>query len=209
MAYRVPKPSMLSLVLSLLVATSASARAQQDIEPSCRSSNFSIEDLQALKTLILSRNFKASGEQQAETTLFFTSNRISLNKIKLYKGSESLVVYLSGSSLCGTSGCSAYVLMQTRRSQQKAADYKIVGKLVAAQTPIIALRSFHNGWRDLGVNTFGGGVAGGMKRISFSGTSYWPYPTTAPKVEPSLKGGVTLIASEVGGTFANGQCRLL
>ncbi len=92
-------------------------------------------------------------------------------------GQAEAIVYLSGSAVCGSGGCSLYVL------QWEGTALRVRARTTVTRTPIYVLESRAQGWRDLAVNVCGGGTTACYQaRLSFDGSKYPSNPTTAPRV---------------------------
>jgi len=99
-----------------------------------------------------------------------------------------VIVYLIGPAWCGTSGCTALILVPERTS------YKIVATIGLAQQPIRVLDTKTHGWHDLGVWVQGGGIQPGYEaRLSFDGETYPSNPTVSP-AQPTAKNAKGKIA---------------
>ncbi|NJL91660.1 MAG: hypothetical protein HC916_19180 [Coleofasciculaceae cyanobacterium SM2_1_6] len=62
-------------------------------------------------------------------------------------GVPEVVVHLSGSSFCGTGGCTTLIF------QQQGNQYQLVSRIPTSHAPIIVLGNTTNGWKDLIVYT--------------------------------------------------------
>jgi hypothetical protein len=104
-------------------------------------------------------------------------------------GRNELVVYVSGQDHCGSGGCRVVVLTVRDGAWRMVMDASV------SRLPIRLLAASSNGWRDLGVTTGGGGLAPGLARMRFDGTSY-PGNPTAPPAEPAERGEGTVLIAE-------------
>lgn len=92
------------------------------------------------------------------------------------------LVYLMGSQVCGTGGCTMLVLQST------AIGYELISRISAIQQPVIVSNQQTNGCPDLIVYTAGGGLAPAYRRLRFNGSTY----PTNPTMEPTLPAGTTI-----------------
>lgn len=93
-----------------------------------------------------------------------------------------MLVYLMGSQVCGTGGCTLLVMRWTE------AGYRVISRIPAVQQPVIISSQRTNGYPDLIVYTAGGGLAPAYRRLRFNGSSY----PTSPTLEPALPAGTTV-----------------
>jgi peptidoglycan hydrolase-like protein with peptidoglycan-binding domain len=96
-----------------------------------------------------------------------------------------VLVYLIGSQVCGTAGCTLLVLQSTSNG------YRVMSRIPAVQQPVIISGQSPNhnpDLPDLIVYTAGGGLAPAYRRLRFNGSSY----PTNPTVEPALPAGTIL-----------------
>ena len=101
-------------------------------------------------------------------------------------GADEAIVYLAGPYFCGTGGCPTLVLTAAGPMWSK------VGDISVSRTPVTALDSTSNGWKDLTVAVSGGGGASGNALLKFDGTAYPANPTVAPAEMTDAIGTVIL-----------------
>jgi hypothetical protein len=90
-------------------------------------------------------------------------------------GKPEVIVYLKGSSWCGSGGCTTLILTP------KGLSYKLVTKVTITRLPIRVLTSKSNGWHDLSVRVQGGGVSHAYEaKLSFNGITYPSNPSRPP-----------------------------
>lgn len=89
-------------------------------------------------------------------------------------GQDEILAYVGGPMLCGTGGC--YLVVLERAGQ----DLELLGMLTVSQLPVGAFESSTNGWRDLAVTVYGGGVEQGVARVPFGEDQYASNPTVEP-----------------------------
>ena len=89
-------------------------------------------------------------------------------------GVAEVLAYAIDPMICGTGGCSLYVL-------RKAGDsYRILDQIGPSQLPIYKLPVGEDGWAELGVTTYGGGVAQQVMAVPHGEAGYAPNPTGEP-----------------------------
>ncbi|RUS46854.1 hypothetical protein [Cohnella sp. AR92] len=115
----------------------------------------------------------------AEDQGSYAYNRLDLNG----DGSPETIVFLSGSTFCGSGGCSAAIF------RTEDGNYRLLSKLTLVHTPIIVGNTMTNGYRDLIVIISGGGIQEPVYKIlKFNGINYPSNPT----IEPELPAGARL-----------------
>ena len=106
-------------------------------------------------------------------------------------GRLEAVAYLTGNGWCGSGGCTTLVVTQ------KALSYVIVGDIAISRLPIRILPTKTNGWHDLGVEVFGGGILNPYEaRLPFNGRRYAGNPTVVPAQRLHREAGEILIPKE-------------
>ena len=89
-------------------------------------------------------------------------------------GKPEAIVYLSN-PWCGSGGCTTLILKQDKSS------WKVVTKIVGAQSPIRVLSKTSHGWHNIGVLVAGGGIIDGYEaELAFNGKTYPKYPANIP-----------------------------
>jgi len=104
-------------------------------------------------------------------------------------GAPEVLVYVGGPSMCGSGGCNLVVLQRTGQGFDR------LGDLSVAQLPVGVFETSTNGWRDLAVSVYGGGIAGGVAKVPFGENQYASNPTVSP-AEMSEAPFETIIAEE-------------
>lgn len=90
-------------------------------------------------------------------------------------GSQEVIVYLTGSSWCGSGGCTMLILTPEDKS------YKIVTKTTVTRLPIRILTTKSNGWFDICVVARINGIEPLYKAmLSFDGKTYPGSPSVPP-----------------------------
>lgn len=89
-------------------------------------------------------------------------------------GEAEVLAYAIDPMICGTGGCSLYVLRKAGNS------YRILDQIGPSQLPIYKLPAGADGWAELGVTTFGGGVAKQVMAVPHGENGYARNPTGEP-----------------------------
>ena len=90
-------------------------------------------------------------------------------------GRQEVIVYLLGSDLCGSGGCTLFVLAPAGPS------FKVITETTITHPPIRVLATKTNGWNDLSVRVQGGGIQPGYDaKLSFNGKKYPGNPSVPP-----------------------------
>lgn len=152
--------------IACIVLTIASCWAQDQPQSSDT-------DAQRLKTYL--QQTLRGDENRVDMTTRFSYAPVNLSG----KNLPEIIVYISGQSWCGSSGCKALVL------QRRAKSYVTICSLSIARLPIRVLPTKTNGWHDLGIWVQGGGIQPGYSALlSFTGAKYPSNPTTVPARAP-------------------------
>lgn len=109
-------------------------------------------------------------------------------------GRLDALAYVSGRDLCGSGGCSLYVLRNEGRA------YRIITRTTVTRPPIRVLQHRSHGWSDLGVWVAGGGIIPYEAVLRFDGKRYPGNPTTQTKSKVVPGSGKTVIADEAAST---------
>ncbi|GAA0178763.1 hypothetical protein SH2C18_17560 [Clostridium sediminicola] len=113
-------------------------------------------------------------------------NRIDLN------GDEKpeTFVYLVGPSVCGTGGCSALIF------ESQKDEYKPVSRFTLVNNPIIISKNKTNGWNDIIMDVYGGGIERFFSELKYDNYTYPLNPSVQPKVKEGTKIQGTAIISD-------------
>ncbi|RZV50584.1 MAG: hypothetical protein EX258_05180 [Sphingomonadaceae bacterium] len=104
-------------------------------------------------------------------------------------GEAEVLAYAIDPMICGTGGCSLYVL-------RKAGDsYRILDQIGPSQLPIYKLAAGEDGWAELGVTVFGGGVAERIMAVPHGEAGYVRNPTGEPAYQGADGGSDVIIAA--------------
>ena len=106
-------------------------------------------------------------------------------------GTKEAISFLQGDAVCGSGGCSAYILAA------RDGGWKVVTRLTVSQLPIRVLYTKTAGWSDIGVHVKGGGVQPRYEaQLKFNGTSYPPNPTIVPDNDVSGEPGEIILSKD-------------
>ncbi|WP_345240528.1 tetratricopeptide repeat protein [Pontibacillus salipaludis] len=120
--------------------------------------------------------------------------RYYYNKVDLDgDGEPETFVYLVGPYFCGTGGCSAAIF------KEQDGDYSLLTRFSVVNNPIIISDTKTNGYKDIIMNVYGGGIEPFFARLTYNGITYPGNPSVQPKVEPGTKlEGVAIVAHDLG-----------
>jgi hypothetical protein len=105
------------------------------------------------------------------------------------------IVYLTGSTWCGSGGCTTLVL------KRHEASWQLVTEIGITRLPIRAFAARSNGWRNLGVWVQGGGIQPGYEaELSFNGKQYPSNPTVAPARRANRTSTAEMLIRPTGST---------
>jgi hypothetical protein len=108
---------------------------------------------------------------QPERTARFSYALIDLNG----DGMREAIVRIVDSQVCGSGGCSMYIL------RRQGSRYRVVNWTSITRPPIRVLTTRSHGWRDISVFVQGGGIIRGYEaRLPFDGKAYPLNPTMPP-----------------------------
>lgn len=102
-----------------------------------------------------------------ERNVSFSTAYVDLNG----DGRKDALVLISGPNMCGTGGCSFYVL------EHRGDRYRLRARMPTTKAPISVLNHRTNGWRDIATYVSGGGIIHGYEEVvQFDG---WKYPSVS------------------------------
>ena len=111
-------------------------------------------------------------------------NRIDLNG----DGTDEAVAYLLDPKLCGTGGCSLFVLADRGTNAWEVTDV-----ISPSQLPVYQLAKGADGWTMLGVTIGGGGASPAVMGVAHGADGYADNPTVAPASPAKTDGAPVLI----------------
>lgn len=92
-------------------------------------------------------------------------------------GGEEILAYAMGPMVCGSGGCGLYVLSEAGSS------YRIIDELSVSQLPVYKLPAGADGWAELGVTVYGGGMPEAVMAVPHDASGYADNPTVPPAYE--------------------------
>jgi hypothetical protein len=118
-------------------------------------------------------------------------NRVDLNG----DGQPELIVYLFGSTWCGSAGCAALIFQSIK------SEYKLVTQISGVENPVIVSRHRTNNWNDLIAHVRWGEVGEHTLRdyyavLRFDGKTYPDQFPGAPPLGSRVKGIAYLAGSQ-------------
>lgn len=141
------------------------------------------KDMKLEKALV-----KAFELEQYEDNVRYYYNKVDLNE----DGNPEIFTYLVGSPVCGTGGCSGAIF------KQENGEYKLLSTFSLVNNPVIVSNIKTNGYRDIIMHVFGGGIESFFARVKYDGTTYPSNPSIQPKVEQGTKvDGIAIIADDI------------
>lgn len=131
---------------------------------------------------------KAFDLEQNEDNVRYYYNKVDLNE----DGNPEVFVYLVGPYVCGTGGCSGAIF------KLENGEYKLLSRFSLVRNPVIISKTKTNGYRDIIMHVFGGGIESFFAWVKYDGKTYPSNPSVQPKVEPGTKvGGIAVIADDI------------
>jgi hypothetical protein len=108
-------------------------------------------------------------------------------------GADEILLYANGSETCGSGGCTLFVIAREQDG------FRTISKTTIANLPVRLLTTSHNGWRDLAVTVFGGGIVEPYEaRLPFDGKGYAENPSVPPASRIDGEAGKDLIVANPG-----------
>jgi len=131
---------------------------------------------------------KAFDLEQDEGNVRYYYNKVDLNE----DGNPEVFVYLVGSYVCGTGGCSAAIF------KKENGEYILLSKFTLVNNPVIISNRKTNGYRDIIMYVSGGGIESFFAWIKYDGMTYPSNPSIQPKVMAGTKlEGIAIIADDI------------
>ncbi|MBW4422326.1 MAG: hypothetical protein KME13_24460 [Myxacorys californica WJT36-NPBG1] len=108
-------------------------------------------------------------------------------------GRSEAIAYLTGSSVCGTGGCTMMIFKGTG-----SGSYKRISRHTLVNNPIVVSNKKTKGWRDLVLFVAGGGAKPSYHSLKFNGSTYPSNPSTAPMLpQRTIVTGTAVIAEQI------------
>ncbi len=86
-------------------------------------------------------------------------------------GKADAIVFVSGNSICGTGGCQVLIFKGDGK------NYALVTEMSVSHPPVFVGATKTNGWRDLVMEVYGGGIKPYFASLKFDGKTYPENPT--------------------------------
>lgn len=143
-------------------------------------------DIKLEKALIKTFNLQSGVDK-----LRYYYNKVDLDD----DGIPEIFVYLVGTSVCGTGGCSAAIFKQYRN------QYELLSQFSLVNTPIIISDTKTNGFSDIIMYVSGGGIESFLAELKYTEIGYPSNPSVQPQLKPGTKvSGVAIIADDITST---------
>lgn len=117
-------------------------------------------------------------ETNPENYVRYYYNRLDLNG----DNQPEIIVYLVGSYVCGSGGCSAFIYTP------KGQDYQLISRHTLVNSPILVTSQRTSGWKNLVFLASGGGAKPAYNLMRFNGRTY----PLNPSVQPAVPANSTL-----------------
>lgn len=140
-------------------------------------------DIQLEKAIV-----KAFDLSQDENNIRYYYNKVDLND----DGKAEIFVYIVGSYVCGTGGCSAAILKNVDE------EYILLSKFSLVNNPVIISNKKTNGYKNIIMQVYGGGIERFFAQLKYDGTTYPSNPSIQPKIKQGTKlDGIAIIADDI------------
>ncbi|MCD5324531.1 MULTISPECIES: hypothetical protein [Pontibacillus] len=140
------------------------------------------------KNMKFEEALKKEFQIRPEDKVRYYYNKVDLND----DGKPEVFVLLVGPTLCGTGGCSAAIF------KEKEGEYALLTRFSVVNNPVIVSDQQTNGYRDILMNVYGGGIVPFFARLKYDGSTYPGNPSVQPKLEPGTKvEGVAIVADDL------------
>lgn len=187
-----------AIIFSSYVASMKNASAEPTITPHptpCSRDYFPGSQLFNLKEVISTSVNQPSG-------LDFSKNNILISKDRLSPSSDNFFVYLNSDNFCGTGGCRMLILMY------KNNKYNLINSVFGVRLPIVSFNTRHNGWRDIGIQSYSPKRDLNFTRLLFDGSRYPSNPTLPHNVTVGHKDDIYKILISNEPQDSTRQCRI-
>lgn len=128
------------------------------------------------------------GLEEYKDDIRYYYNRIDIND----DNKPEVFVYLTGIPVCGTGGCTAAIFSEDEDR------YRLLSKFTLVNNPIIITDNRTNGYRDIVMDVYGGGINRIYATMKYDGNSYPSNPSVEPRVRNGTKiKGTAIIADDL------------
>ncbi|EJO5347041.1 hypothetical protein NRP93_001108, partial [Clostridium botulinum] len=104
---------------------------------------------------------------QYKDSIRYYYNKVDLNE----DGNPEIFAYVVGMPVCGTGGCSAAIF------EDNKGEYKLLARFSLVNNPVIISNNKTNGYKDIIMNVYGGGIENFFALIKYDGTTYPSNPS--------------------------------
>ncbi|MEP2103896.1 hypothetical protein [Parasphingorhabdus sp.] len=190
----------------MVKASNQPSKAQVLVDdPSCSSTISEQKTRDSLKSAIVAA-VSFNRDSYADRPDFFTKNRVLVGLAELRPNHSDVIAYVSGQNYCGTGGCKGFIFKDKSMGSARP-EYSLIARIRPARLPIVSLKTFKNGWAEMGVAVAGGGISKPhIGTLSFDGVSFDSNPTLSNARHISEDEIKSVIIGEPG--EASRQCRL-
>lgn len=175
--------AMLAASFEASVISRAQAAPLEQVQQ-CVPALFTAQQVAALKKAIATSLPHAPVLHNAQTTLLVARIPNSTRGV-----ADGVFVYLRSTYFCGTGGCMALVFKENQINS--IFSYKPAGQLTLITLPVVALKSAHHGWQDIGVHTLVGTARLGLVKLTYNGHTYPSNPSVVPNALITAQDDVT------------------
>lgn len=114
----------------------------------------------------------------SDEEIYYFYNTVDLNGDK----KNDALVFVAGNYFCGTGGCVFLIFKGTSKG------FQLVTEMSVSRPPIIAANQKTNGWKDLIMLVYGGGIRQFYSHLKFNGKTYPKNPTTVRSLKTRITG---------------------
>jgi len=126
-------------------------------------------------------------DQTVDSVRYYYNN-IDLNDDR----KEEIFVYLVGSYVCGTGGCSSAIFEKSNRR------YVLLSRFSLVNNPVLISNNKTNGYKNIIMYVAGGGIKIFYAILQYNGTTYPSNPSVQSKVKPGAKlSGKGIVADDI------------
>ncbi|WP_343343272.1 hypothetical protein WJT74_07390 [Sphingomicrobium sp. XHP0239] len=173
---------MRAIVLTLPLVLAA---CEEPVPPPPEKGASEIDEAETSATAAPTPDAQSEVDEQAVATLLYNELRDAIgdpSSLSLEIGTADLdgdgtaevLAYAMSPMICGTGGCSLYVL------RRAGSGYRILDEIGPSQLPVFRLSPGDDGWASLGVTVSGGGMPEQVMEVPHETTGYADNPTVEP-----------------------------